>query len=114
MEDETSELRFVAAAFADREEAAAAERELRGELDVGPADIATGEVGGDPSKAGMRGLLAGRFRAHRRTVVERVVDRHRGKIVADIPESRATPSPRRAEAPEGERSLRPRGTLRAT
>lgn len=86
MEDGPSELRIVAAAFADRDEAAAAERELRGQLDVGPADISTSEIGGDPPKRGLRGVLAGRFRAHRRGDVLRVVEDHGGQIVADVPE----------------------------
>jgi len=86
MDDGPSELRIVAAAFADREDAVAAERELRTQLDVGPADISTAEVGGDPSHRGLCGLLAGRFRAHRRGDVERVVEGHGGRIVADVPD----------------------------
>jgi hypothetical protein len=89
--DEEPEIRVVAAAFADVRSAAAAEAELRNRLDVEAPDIGIAEAGGDRGRAGLRGLLIGRFRRHRRDVVDAVVERHHGEVVEDLPEARVFP-----------------------
>jgi hypothetical protein len=89
--DEKFKMHIVAAAFPDVEEAAAAESELRQQLDVEGPDITVAPAGGDPGRSGLRGLLAGRFRVHRRHVVEDVVKRHRGEVVDDRPEDQIRP-----------------------
>lgn len=89
--DEESKIHIVAAAFPDVEEAAAAESELRQQLDVEGPDIKVAPAGGDPGRTGLRGLLAGRFRLHRRQVVEDVVKRHRGEVIDDRPEDQIRP-----------------------
>ena len=96
MENEDSELRVVAAFFADPAEAQAAETDLRGQLDVEPADISVQPVGGDPSRRGLATLLAGRFRAHRKPIVQRVIEAHRGEIAVDVAEARVRPATRTA------------------
>jgi hypothetical protein len=84
-------MHVVAAAFPDVEEAAAAESELRQQLDVEGRDIKVAPAGGDPGRSGLRGLLAGRFRLHRRELVEEVVQRHCGEVVDDRPEDQIRP-----------------------
>ena len=86
-------MRVVAVAFPETSEAEAAEAELRSHLDVGQSDIAVGQVGGDPSRQGFRALLAGRFREHRRQLVEAIVRRYRGRVVEDLPEERVRRTP---------------------
>jgi hypothetical protein len=92
--DDEPEIRVVAAAFVDVRSAAAAEAELRDRLDVGAPDIDIAEAGGDRGRTGLRGLLIGRFRSHRRDVVEAVVERHQGEVVEDLPEARVFPRQR--------------------
>ena len=82
------EMRVVAAAFPAFGDAAAAESELRAQLDVEDADISVAAAGGDRGRRGLRALLAGRFRGHRRQIVDDVVRRHRGIVVEDLPEVR--------------------------
>jgi hypothetical protein len=90
--DDLPEMRVVAAVFPEPSEAEAALAELRRALDVGPSDVAVASVGGDPARAGRRALLAGRFREHRRQLVDAVVRQYRGEVIEDLPERRVRPS----------------------
>ena len=86
VEEDMPEIRVIAVAFPNLDDAAAAESELRQRLDVEGPDVAVAEAGGERSRRGLRAVLAGRFRAHRRHVVDDVVKRHRGEVVAEVPE----------------------------
>lgn len=86
--DDRGEIRVIAAAFPELHDATAAESELRAQLDVETRDVSVAEAGGERSRSGLRALLAGRFRSHRRAVVDDVVSRHHGEVVADVPEHR--------------------------
>ena len=97
--DDLSEMRVVAAAFSDRQAAAAAEEELRQRLDVEGPDIEVAPAGGDTARRGLRALLAGRFRWGRKDVVDEVVKRHAGEVLEDHPEARV----RRSGQPRLER-----------
>ena len=81
-------MHVVAAAFPEPEAAQAAVDELRAQLDLEPSDIAVAPAGGDPSRNGFRALMVGRFRQHRRQLVEAVVRTHRGLVLDDLPERR--------------------------
>lgn len=96
--DELPEMHVMAAAFPDLHDAANAESELRARIDVGGADVAVAEGGGERSRRGLRAVLAGRFRCNRRDVFDDVVQRHRGEVVTDVPESWVRPR-RVANAP---------------
>jgi hypothetical protein len=89
--DTLPEMRVVAAAFRDESAALAAVAELRSSLDLGPADIGLAPVGGDPACAGLRALVAGRFRQHRRELVDAIIRRYRGEVINDLPEERVRP-----------------------
>lgn len=84
--DDQPEMRVVAAAFPELGDATAAEKDLRAQLDVEKRDRTVAAAGGDRGRAGLRAILAGRFRAHRRDLVEEVVRRHRGQVVEDLAE----------------------------
>ena len=80
------EMRRLAARFDGAEDADAAERELRGVLDVQDADIRHHALGGELGVSEGT-VLAGRFRQERLVFVEDVIRHHGGEIVTDVPES---------------------------
>jgi hypothetical protein len=87
--DDLSPMRVMAAAFPDAETATSAEAELRERLDVGDADIALAQAGGDVMRSGRQAVLAGRFREHRRVEIQEIVEAHGGMLVDDLPEARS-------------------------
>ena len=88
--DDPGEMHVVAVAFPDLPEATRAASELLERLDVTGEDISIAPAGGDPARRGARAFLAGRFRRHRRRVVDEVTRRYKGQIVEDVPEARVT------------------------
>ena len=79
-------MHVLAAGFASRDEAAAAELELRDALDLGDADVRLEGLGGDAGRAGYAAVLGGRFRSHRTAFVRGVFERHGGVVLTAVPE----------------------------
>ena len=85
------EMTVVGVGFRDAESAEAAARELRELLDVEEGDVTVGPIGGSKEFVnGFRVVLGGRIRELRLPAVERLLRRHGGIVLTEIPEQQIT------------------------